>query len=604
MANSRDRILIVESEPAISDLIGRQALQAVGYQVQVATDATSAIARALQWAPDLLLVDLSLPGLSGKDLLVALASPGVQTPLIILARRGSEADIIQTFRLGAADYLLLPAREAEVVNAVNRVLKQVHDRRERERLAQQLQQANQDLQSRVRELTTIFALGKAMTSVTDQAALYDRVLEGGIRITQADLGWLLLREDAERPFLVVAEKNLPPALGVRLYQPWDDGISSLVAMSGEPLTINGEALKRFKISSLGLSALIVPVKAQKKVIGLLVMLRKQPAPFAVSEQHLLEALADYASISLVNARLFRAVEDRARSLQQLADTAQVGEKVKNEILRIVKKELARPVSSALAALLQLSKDPTFRLRPDQRQHLATVQDGLLDVQQIAEAITPLRVLKSVGDRSPVDLADLLGQSLRRLQPYAGRAGITLTPDIPTGAVPVSVNGDLIAQALDGAICSAIKAGGAGEQARVCLQKMSESAASAGTTAAPAASTERSSAGAVGLPAVRARLAVPAASSSAEALLAVPAAHLLVISPNTVLSPNAVETAFAEPAAGRPVASNKAGTAERFGGLGISLYMVKEIVSRYGGKIWIESRAGKGTTLHILLPLAH
>ena len=133
MANSRDRILIVESEPAVSDLIGRQALGAVGYQVQVATDATSAIAKSLQWAPDLMLVDLSLPGLSGKDLLVALASQGIHTPLIIIARRGDEADLIQTFRLGAADYLLLPAREAEVVNAVNRVLQQVHDRRERER---------------------------------------------------------------------------------------------------------------------------------------------------------------------------------------------------------------------------------------------------------------------------------------------------------------------------------------------------------------------------------------------------------------------------------------------------------------------------------------
>lgn len=94
MANSRDRILVVESDPAVSDLIGRQALQAVGYQVQVATDATSAIAKSLQWAPDLMLVDLSLPGLSGKDLLVALASQGMHIPLIIIARRGTEADLI------------------------------------------------------------------------------------------------------------------------------------------------------------------------------------------------------------------------------------------------------------------------------------------------------------------------------------------------------------------------------------------------------------------------------------------------------------------------------------------------------------------------------
>ncbi|RPJ43175.1 MAG: response regulator, partial [Chloroflexi bacterium] len=470
MANSRDRILIVESDPAVSDLVGRQALQAVGYQVQVAIDATAAISKSLQWAPDLMLVDLSLPGLSGKDLLVALASQGVQTPLIIMARRGAEADIIQTFRLGAADYLLLPAREAEVVNAVNRVLQQVHDRRERDRLSQQLQQANQELQSRVRELTTIFALGKAMTSVTDQAILFEKILEGAIRATQADLGWFLLRDDVDRPFIVVAEKGLPGALGVRLNQPWDDGISSLVAMSGEPLTIHGEPLKRFKISGLGMAALIVPIKIQKKVIGLLVMLRKQANPFGLSEQHLLDALADYASISLVNARLFRAVEERAYSLQRLAESAQIGEKVKIENLRMVRKELTGPVSSALAALLQLSKDPTIRLRPDQRQQLAVAQDNLLDIQQIAEAITPLQFFKSAPDRPVVNLADLVSQSLRRLQNPARRGGVIFATDIPSAPMLVRADEGLIAQVLDGVISNAVKYSNAGSQIQVCLEK--------------------------------------------------------------------------------------------------------------------------------------
>ncbi len=554
MANSRDRILIVESDPTISDLIGRQALQAVGYQVQVATDATSAIARSLQWAPDLMLVDLSLPGLSGKDLLVALASQGVHTPLIIIARRGAEADLIQTFRLGAADYILLPAREAEVVNAVNRVLQQVHDRRERDRLSQQLQQANQELQSRVRELTTIFALGKAMTSVTDQTALLEKILEGAIRITQADLGWFLLREDVDRPFIVVAEQNLPPALGVRLNQPWDDGISSLVAMSGEALTIHGEPLKRFKISSLGMASLIVPIKIQKKVTGLLVMLRKQPNPFGSSEQHLLDALADYASISLANARLFRTVEERARGHQQMAETAQVGEKVNNEILRTVKKELTRPVSTALAALLQLSKDVTLRLRPDQRQQLAVAQDTLLEIQQVAESITPLQSLKSPAQQ-PANLADLVTQSMHRMQPFARRSGITFATQITNDAVPVSVEAVLFAQALDGVISNAVKYSSAGGQVQVCLEKTADRQA-----------------------------------------------HLQVINQGTVLDPLEAEKVFEGSPAGRTSGLHRA-SAERFGGLGIPLHLVKEIVVRHNGKIWLESKPVKGTVLHIRLPLA-
>ena len=124
--------------------------------------------------------------------------------MILLAQRGQESDIVQAFRLGAADYLLLPVREAEVVSAVERVLKQVHERRERDRLAQQLQQTNQELQLRVRELTTIFSVGKAVTSITDLSMLMDKILEGAVSVTQADLGWFLMRDDANKPFVLVA----------------------------------------------------------------------------------------------------------------------------------------------------------------------------------------------------------------------------------------------------------------------------------------------------------------------------------------------------------------------------------------------------------------
>ncbi len=542
----RDRILIVESDPVISDLIGRQALKAVGYQVQIATDATSAIARALQWSPDLILADLNLPGLSGKDLMVALASQGIQTPLIVIAQRGSEADIIQTFRLGAADYLLLPAREAEVVNAVNRVLRQVHERRERERLAQQLQATNQELQSRVRELTTLFALGKAMNSVTDHGDLLEKILEGAARITQADLGWFLLRDD-ERPFVVAAMHNLPSSLGVRLHQPWDDGISSLVAMSGETLTIHGEPIRRFKISSLGQSALIVPIKVQKKVIGLLVMMRRQPAPFGASEQNLLGALADYASVSLVNARLFRTTEDRARALQQVSENSQVAERVNNDLLRVVKRELAGPSAAGLAALEQLGRDATARWRPDQRQLINVIQEGLTSAMQISEAIPSGAAQKVTHERVQANLVEMAKQSVQRLQPYAQRCGVNITPELPSGSVLVLVDGDLMAKALDGLLGDAIRHTPAGGSVSLRLEKTTDN---------------------------QARLSVRSGRA---------------------LNTKDVERVFADTDP-QPVPG-------RFSGLTVRLGLVREIAIRHGGKMVLESHSARSTDAHIFLPLA-
>ena len=140
MGTNRDRILIVENDADISDLIARQALQSMGYQVQTAADAQAAIAKAIQFSPDIMIVDLNLPSLSGKDLMVALNSQGISIPIIALTKKGGEEDLVQSFRLGATDFLLWPVKEAEVIAVVERVLKQVHDRRERERLDRQLQQ--------------------------------------------------------------------------------------------------------------------------------------------------------------------------------------------------------------------------------------------------------------------------------------------------------------------------------------------------------------------------------------------------------------------------------------------------------------------------------
>jgi two-component system NtrC family sensor kinase len=321
MLNPRERILIVESNREISDMIARQVLYPLGYKVAIVTSVPLAIQEAAHYFPDLIIANMKLPGLSGKDLLVALTSQGMDIPMIALSEEGAENDIIQAFRLGAADFVLWPAREAEVVSAVERVVTQIRAKRDREALVRQLNQTNQELQRRVRELTTLSAIGKAVTSITDHQRLFERIVEGAVFISEADCGWLLLREEQSKSFVLVAQRNLPEAIADRINQHWDDGISSLVGVSGEPLAIHGDPIKRFKISRLGLSALVMPVKAKSEVVGLLTVLRKAANPFGPNNQALLEAVGDYASISIVNARLFRVLEERARRLQQAVEAA-------------------------------------------------------------------------------------------------------------------------------------------------------------------------------------------------------------------------------------------------------------------------------------------
>lgn len=374
---SGEQILIVESDPDIADLIGRQSLQPLGYQVTVVGDAASALKRAVQTPPDLILANLNLPGLSGKDLIAALNSQGVKSPLIIIAEKGQEADAIQAFRLGSTDVMFWPVRDTEVVSIVERALRQTQETRERQKLDRQLKAANDELQKRLRDLTNILSIAKAVVSITDQRVLFDRILESALQLAEADMCWLMLRDDKSKTYLLRAQRNLPEAWAKKMNQPVDDGISSLVALSGESLLMNGVPLQKFKLAALGKSAGVIPIKIQNEVIGLLIVARKNDREFSRDAQTMLEAMADYASISLVNARLFRALE-------QTAENARAGEKYRHAALESMREAIQGEVQAAMYPLHLVLTEMPGALNLEQKKALESVQTALQRLSRSSE----------------------------------------------------------------------------------------------------------------------------------------------------------------------------------------------------------------------------
>lgn len=387
MVLSSERILVVENDPDISDLIARQALKPLGYNVAVVGEAASAIKHALQAAPDLVIANLNLPGLSGKDLLTALSSQGISAPLVVVAEKGEEQSVIQAFRLGAVDALFWPARDAEVVRVVERALQQTRETRARQKLGQQLETANLELQRKLRELTTILAIGKAVISITDQRQLFDRILEGALQVSEADTGWLMLRDEKNKIYLLTAYRNLPAGWAKKLNQPLDDGISSLVALSGESLTIHGAPLGKFKVAALGKSAAVLPLKVQNEVIGLLVVIRKADREIDKTVQSLLEAVADFASISLVSARLFRAVEETTEG-------AKFNERSRNAMLESLRESIRDEMQVSMYPLEALVSGQAGPLTEQQEQALRTIQISLQRLSRSAEKTIPPEAVKT------------------------------------------------------------------------------------------------------------------------------------------------------------------------------------------------------------------
>ena len=116
------RILIVEDNPDLAYGL-RTGLEIEGYEVQVAGDGENGLDRAKAWNPDLVMLDLMLPGMDGYRVLKTMREAGSNVPVLILTARGEEADKVLGFRLGADDYVTKPCGVLELLARVGALLR-------------------------------------------------------------------------------------------------------------------------------------------------------------------------------------------------------------------------------------------------------------------------------------------------------------------------------------------------------------------------------------------------------------------------------------------------------------------------------------------------
>jgi DNA-binding response OmpR family regulator len=112
------RILIVEDHDDLADAL-RANLRSEGYQASVASDGRQALALVRADPPDIIVLDLGIPGLDGLALLSRLRAEGHWCPVLILSARDSDSDKVEGFRLGADDYVTKPFRTLELMARVD-----------------------------------------------------------------------------------------------------------------------------------------------------------------------------------------------------------------------------------------------------------------------------------------------------------------------------------------------------------------------------------------------------------------------------------------------------------------------------------------------------
>lgn len=298
----KETVLIVDDGKDNRQFLVEYVLRPNGFNTLEAADGLEGLNMALAHRPDLILLDFQMPRLNGRQVLEKMQEHHLDIPVILMTLHGSEEIAIEVFRLGVRDYVKKPYYAEEMLAAIDRALAETRLRRERDALTERVLSANRELQRRVKELNTLYHIGKSVTSLADMGELLPRVVDGIIQATGAEEAYLALIENkrlvkrAMRDSLMAKSKNVAEII--------EDSLALQAMKSRQPIVTGPEPGSKGPTSSV-----YVPVVWQDRPMGVLAVANFQPSSPPLSQQDaaLLSAMSDYVAIAIQNSRNFTAV---------------------------------------------------------------------------------------------------------------------------------------------------------------------------------------------------------------------------------------------------------------------------------------------------------
>lgn len=315
MAEQKFTIYVIDGDNDERELLVESALKPFGYTVKDTGDGNEGLQMVLKQVPDVLLLDLKPDGLSGTDFLIAIQAQAIAIPVIVIAPQGGERDALQAFRLGARDYLVRPVRETEMIQAVERALKDVRFQRERDSLVSEVQHADAEANQRLKELKTLMSIGKAVSALDTLDEIFERVIRAATQLTGADAVGFFIRNESDQ-LIFRAGENLTREIQEKLNKPVEDDLAALVLRSQETYLASGEGLRKYRPTmSNATSVIYAPLVVHERAFGLLWVASTGPS-FAAHLKDVVSALADYAAIAIFNVRLMGQMRERTAQQQK------------------------------------------------------------------------------------------------------------------------------------------------------------------------------------------------------------------------------------------------------------------------------------------------
>jgi signal transduction histidine kinase/DNA-binding response OmpR family regulator len=542
-------VLMVEDSEDDAFLIVH-ALQRSGFvldfeRVETPEAFSAALARQ-SW--DVVIADYSLPRFSGLAALKLLHESGLDLPFIVVSGTIGEEAAVALMKAGAHDYIMKD-NQARLGPAVRRELDEAQVRTARRQAEDVLRRRNRELALLNRASQAFGAsldLDQVLATVLEEARHLMDVAACSIWLVDAATGELVCRQaSGPRSELVIGWRLAP-----------GDGLAGWVVAKGESLIVaDVQADQRHfqdldRLTGLELrSILSAPLQIQQKVIGVLQMVDFEVDRFEASDLTILESLAATAAIAIENARLYAAEQQRAAALARALEQQQELDRLKNHFIQNVSHELRTPLALIQGYAELLNAGEMGELQPALQDAVSVIARRARMLGKMADDLVAiLETEKREPKRESLDLANLMLKLLADFQVAAEQAGLSLTAQIADDLPPVSGDAQHLLRVMDNLLGNALKFTPVGGQISVRLWRDG------------------------------------------------PQAVLEVADTGIGIPPDQLERVFER------FYQVDGSTTRRYGGTGLGLALVKEIVEAHGGQVSVSSQVGQGSTFTVRLPL--
>ena len=308
MAN--ETVLVVDDGQDNREFIVEYVLEPNGFKYLTAKDGEEGLRMAIEHEPDLILLDLQMPRLSGKQVLEHLDARHIDIPVILMTFHGSEDIAVEVYRLGVKDYVKKPYYPEEMLEAIENALSEKRLKREKDRLTNRVLQANQELQQRLKEFETLYNIGKIVTSTIDLTSLLPQIVDAAVQITGADEGHITLIENKQLVRRAHKQPRLDKAQFVNKIV--KDRIAGNVIAKKQILVLGEEQLRSGQSTGYApVSIAAVPLMIGQRVLGALIAINhdEERGELGKNDVMMLTALSDYAAIAIENSRNYAAMRE-------------------------------------------------------------------------------------------------------------------------------------------------------------------------------------------------------------------------------------------------------------------------------------------------------